>query len=140
LLEDYYFKRINPITIGVTVSMRAISLMRMLGFQRLEIFGLDSCWLDGDHHAYEQAENHNEKTMSVWCRPKGRDDLAQRFICSVWQAKQAEDFLQLVKERGELFQLNVHGPGLIATIIRTGAELEIEDIGEQDGSRRLDIL
>jgi hypothetical protein len=23
--------------------------------------------------------------------------------------------------------LNVHGPGLIATIIRTGAELEIED-------------
>jgi hypothetical protein len=45
----------------------------------------------------------------------------------VWQAKQAEDFLQLVKERGELFQLNVHGPGLIATIIRTGAELEIEE-------------
>jgi hypothetical protein len=65
--------------------------------------------------------------MSVWCRPKGRDDLAQRFVCSVWQAKQAEDFLQLVKERGELFQLHVHGPGLIATIIRTGAELEIEE-------------
>jgi hypothetical protein len=127
LLDKYYFKRHNPITIGVTVSMRAISLMRMLGFQRLEIFGLDSCWLDGEHHAYEQSENNNEKTMSVWCRPKGRDDLAQRFVCSVWQAKQAEDFLQLVKERGELFQLNVHGPGLIATIIRTGAELEIEE-------------
>jgi hypothetical protein len=65
--------------------------------------------------------------MSVWCRPKGRDDLAQRFVCSVWQAKQATDFLELIKERGELFQLNVHGPGLIATMVRTGAELEVED-------------
>ncbi|MDB5555421.1 MAG: hypothetical protein JWL86_5405 [Rhizobium sp.] len=125
LLEDYYFKRMHPVTIGVTVTMRAISLMRMLGFMRMEIFGLDSCWSGEDHHAYEQKENNGEKTMSVWVRPQGRDDLAQRFICSVWQAKQAEDFMQLIKERGDLFQLNVHGPGLIATMVRTGAELEI---------------
>lgn len=127
LLEDYYFKRCNPITIGVTVTMRAISLLRMLGFMRMEIFGLDSCWLGDAHHAYEQKENNGEKTMSVWVRPKGRDDLAKRFVCSVWQAKQAEDFMQLVNERGEMFQLNVHGDGLIANMIRTGAELEIEE-------------
>lgn len=127
LLDEYYFKQHNPITIGVTVTMRAISLMRMLGFSRMEIFGLDSCWLDGAHHAYQQIENNGEKTMSVWVRPKGRDDLAQRFICSVWQAKQAEDFMQLIKERGDMFRLNVHGRGLIATMIRAGAELELED-------------
>jgi hypothetical protein len=139
LLDKYYFKRHNPITIGVTVSMRAISLMRMLGFQRLEIFGLDSCWLDGEHHAYEQSENNNEKTMSVWVRPKGRDDLAKRFLCSVWMAKQAEDFLQLIKERGELFQLNVHGPGIIAEMVKAGAELEIEEVEDGDARQALDV-
>jgi hypothetical protein len=143
ILDDYYFTKSRrstdpedapeagprhhyPITLGTTVSLRAISLMRMLGFTSFEIFGLDSCVLDSEHHAYTQPENNNERTIPVWVRPEGRDDLARRFICSVWQAKQAEDFMQLVKDRGEMFQLNVHGPGLIATMIRTGAELEME--------------
>jgi len=106
--------------------MRAISLMRMLGFMRMEIFGLDSCWLDGEHHSYSQPENNHEKTISVWLRPRERDDMAQRFICSPWQAKQADDFMSLVKERGELFELNVHGRGLIATMIKTGASIQME--------------
>lgn len=127
MLDEFYFGRYHPVTLGTTVAMRAISLMRMLGFMRMEIFGLDSCWFGDEHHAYDQPENNNERRMSVWLRPQGRDDKAQRFICSPWQAKQAEDFLQLSKERGELFQLNVHGPGLIATIIRTGADLAIEE-------------
>jgi hypothetical protein len=125
MLDEFYFERYNPVTLGTTVAMRAISLMRMLGFTTMEVFGLDSCWLDEEHHAYEQPEN-KEKKMSVWVRPKDRDDLAQRFICAPWMAKQAEDFMRLVKERGDLFQLNVHGPGLIATMIRTGADIEIE--------------
>ncbi len=129
VLDDYYFKRDNhhPVCLGTTVAVRAISLMRMLGFNRQHIFGLDSCWIGDAHHAYAQKENDGELTMPVWVRPKGRDDLAQRFICSAWQAKQAEDFMNLVNERGNLFDLNVHGPGLIATIIRTGAELEPEE-------------
>ena len=135
LLEDYYFKRMSPVTIGVTVSMRAISLMRMLGFMRMEIFGLDSCWLGDAHHAYDQKENNGEKTMSVWIRPEGRDDLAERFVCSVWQAKQCEDFLQLIKERGDMFQLNVHGPGIISAMIRIGAELA--EIVIEDGDATL---
>jgi len=128
LLANYYFgPNTNgctyPITSGTTVALRAISLLRMLGFMRFEIFGLDSCWLGREHHAYPQPENDDEPTIGVWTRPEGRDDLADRFICSPWMAKQAEDFIELIKERGELFQLNVHGPGLIATMIRSGAEL-----------------
>ncbi len=144
ILDDYYFTKSrrsddppdapesearhhHPVTLGTTVSLRAISLMRMLGFCRFEIFGLDSCVLDGEHHAYAQPENDNERTIPIWVRPDRRDDLARRFICSVWQAKQAEDFMQLVKDRGEMFQLNVHGPGLIATMIRLGARMEPEE-------------
>lgn len=127
LLDDFYFKRYHPITLGTTVAIRAISLMRMLGFTHFEVFGLDSCWLDDTHHAYSQPENDGERKMSVWLRPRGQDARATRFVCSAWMAKQADDFMQLVKDRGEMFQLNVHGRGLIATMIRTGADIEREE-------------
>ena len=136
LLEKYYGKKGEgeqtwrnfwPITFGTTVGIRAISLLRMLGFRRFEIFGLDSCWFKDQHHAYQQAENDGEDVFNVWARPEGHDHLAQCFKCSAWQAKQADDFLQLIRERGDLFHLNVHGPGLIATMVRTGAELEREE-------------
>jgi len=127
LLKEYYFGRCNPVTIGTTVAMRAISLMRMLGFTRFEVFGVDSCWIGEEHHAYAQEENNGEKRISVWLRPRDRDDKALRFLCSPWQAKQAEDFMLLIKERGNLFDLNVRGPGLIASMIRMGAEIQIEE-------------
>ncbi len=128
ILDDYYFENHYPVTLGTTVAIRAISLMRMLGFTRFVVFGLDSCWIGEDHHAYAQPENDKEKRMPVWIRPQGRDELAQRFMCSPWQAKQAEDFMQLIRERGELFELDVRGPGIIATMLRTGAGIEIEGI------------
>jgi hypothetical protein len=126
ILEKYYFGKYNAVTLGTTVGVRAISLMRMLGFTTFTIFGLDSCWLDGEHHAYAQPEN-NGRNISVWLRPQGRDDRAQRFLCSPWQVKQAQDFMLLTRERGEMFDLDVRGPGLIAAMLRTGAELQIED-------------
>ncbi len=129
LLDEFYFGRNHhfPVTMGTTVGMRAISLMRMLGYMRMEIFGLDSCLLGDEHHAYEQAENDAEQIIPIWLTPEGRDDLAKRFLCMPWMAKQALDFMDLVKDRGELFQLKVHGPGLIAEMIRTGAELTITE-------------
>lgn len=127
LLNEYYFERTHPVTLGTTVGVRAISLLRMLGFLRIEIFGMDACWLDGQGHAYKQPENDDrDQRISVWLRPQGRDDLAQRFVCSPWHMQQAHDFIQLVRDRGDLFELNVHGPGLIATMLRTGAAIQME--------------
>lgn len=127
MLKAFYFNRVYPVTLGTTVGIRAISLLRMLGFPRFEIFGLDSCWLNGEHHAFAQKENEKDKRFRVWLRPEGRDDKALSFECAPWHMKQAEDFQTLIRERGNLFQLNVHGPGLIASILRTGAEIQTED-------------
>ena len=131
MLKAYYLDRTYPVQIGTTVSIRAISVLRMLGFQSMEVFGLDSCWLEDEHHAYEQEENNRDGRIPVWLRPKGadglhRDDKATRFWCAPWHIKQADDFLTLIKERGNMFRLNVHGPGLLATMLRTGAELQME--------------
>ena len=129
LLDEFYFGRSHhhPVTLGTTVTLRAISLMRMLGFTRMHVFGLDSCVMNGEHHAYRQIENDGEPLMPVWVRPEGRDDLAERFLCSNWQVKQADDAITLFRERGNLFDITVHGDGLIAAILRTNAELEKEE-------------
>lgn len=144
MLNNFYFKRCYPVTLGTTVAIRAISLLRMLGFQSFEIFGLDSCWLDDSHHSYVQAENDNDVRIPVWLRPHGRDDLARRFICSPWMMKQSEDFQQLIRERGNSFRLNVHGHGLIAAIMGISAELGSMVIPEvergDDGCRTVDLL
>jgi hypothetical protein len=126
LLKEFYFGQTHVVTLGTSVGVRAISLLRMLGFYDFEIFGLDSCWLDDKHHAYEQAENR-DKRVATWLRPKDRDDKAIRFECAPWHMKQLEDFIQLVRERGNLFRLHVHGPGLIASMLRTGAEIHTEE-------------
>jgi len=61
ILNEYYFGYTYPVTIGTTVGVRSISLLRMLGFNRIQIFGLDSCWLEGENHSYPHStsfENH----------------------------------------------------------------------------------
>ncbi len=124
LLRNFYDEeKFYPITLGTTVAIRAISLLRMLGFQSFDIFGLDSCWTDSEHHAYAQEENDHDQRVSVWLRPEGRDDLARRFECAPWMMKQHDDFLELIRQRGDLFRLNVRGDGLIATTMRIAAEL-----------------
>jgi hypothetical protein len=140
-LREYYFERFHPVEIGTTVAIRAISLLRMLGFLRIEIFGLDSCWLDDRHHAYPQRENDRDQRIPITLRPASkdgqyRDDLARRFICAPWHVRQAEDFMRLTQERGNMLQLKVHGPGLIAAMIETGAQLD----GGRDGCTKVDAL
>lgn len=127
MLRDYYFGQFHPVTLGTTVGVRAISLLRMLGFPMIDIWGLDSCWLAGNNHAYPQPENDNDQIVPVWLNPDPNDSSkAIRFVCSPWHIKQMETFKELLKERGDLFQLSVRGDGLIATMMRTGAELQTE--------------
>ncbi len=134
LLEEYYFKRIHPFGMGTTVAIRALEILRALGFRNIEIFGLDSCWLKDKHHAYPQPENDRltEQRNHVWLRYKNEagdyfEDVGEEFVCSPWHLKQLTDFQELIAQAGNSFNLVVHGPGLIATMIRTGASLPTEE-------------
>lgn len=124
-LKAYYMKgHYWPVTGGSTVTIRAISLLRMLGFQRFELFGFDSCWLEGRHHAYEQALNDRDQRIRVVAKIDGEAGEGRVFYCAPWHIKQAEDFQQLIRVRGDMFKLNVHGNGLIAHLMRTGAQIQ----------------
>lgn len=105
-----------PIPGGSTVVLRAIPLLMMLGFRRMHLFGFDSCVSEGGHHAYAQAENDNEFVMPVTCG-------GRTFTCTPWMLSQATEFMDLVKFLGDEVELDVRGDGLIATILKTGADL-----------------
>lgn len=137
LLDEYYFQknmddwppeRVRPhrhhypVTIGTTVGIRAISLLRMLGFQRIDIFGLDSCWSGDRHHGYAQSENDDDQHINIVLRADAHTECT--FVCSPWHVKQAEDFKALLKERGDSFYLSVRGDGLIATMMRVGSDIQ----------------
>jgi hypothetical protein len=124
---DAYYGREHywPVQGGSTVMLRAISLMRMLGFHRQELFGFDSCWLEGRHHAFDQPMNDADHRLKVYAGVDGSED-RRVFYCAPWHLKQAQDFEELTKARGHLFQLNVHGNGLIAHLVRTGARVHEE--------------
>jgi len=119
MLDEYYMGHYHLIVGGSTVMLRAIHLVRMLGFKRMHIFGMDSCYLDDKHHAYDQPENDDYKVIPVVCAGK-------TFQCAAWQAAQAEDFMKFIRANGDNFELSVKGPGLIAHIIKTGAEMRKE--------------
>jgi hypothetical protein len=121
ILDGYYREHWTPIAGGTTVVMRAIALLRTLGCIRMDLFGVDSCFLDGAGHAYAQPENDHDVRLSVTASPTWNLDHARTFTCAPWHLKQLEDFLQMIRINGDAFLLDVHGDGLLAFVLRSGA-------------------
>jgi hypothetical protein len=111
-----------PVPGGSTVTLRGLCLLRMLGFHKIHMYGFDSCYRDGEHHAYEQAEN-NYKNYKI---PVGCGG-TKTFLCDGWMYSQAKEFIQMVGLIGDEIQLDIKGDGLIAHIVETGAKLAALD-------------
>jgi SAM-dependent methyltransferase len=105
-----------PVPGGSTVVLRALPLLRMLGFRKIHLFGFDSCVSASAHHAYPQPENDDEATMPLTCG-------GRTFICTPWMISQASEFRDLVRLLGDEVELAVYGEGLIAHMIKHGADL-----------------
>jgi len=102
---------------GTTVLLRAIPLMRMLGYHKFILYGCDSCLMGDSHHAYEQNENANFYSLPVIINPSGRT-----FRCAPFMASQAHEFIDMIKYIGDEIELDVKGDGLLAHILEVGAE------------------
>jgi hypothetical protein len=113
LLDAYYQGQWAVIAGGVTVATRALFMLRYLGYCRFDLFGIDSCWMGGAHHAFEQKLNDADKWFSIDLGTI--DGQGERtFRVSGWHLAQFQDFLQMIRIHGDLFHLTVHGNGLIA--------------------------
>ena len=113
MLDEQYGKRYVdyfPVMGGATVTLRAVHVLRMLGFHKIEMYGFDSCIME-DHHAYKQPENDKEQVLNI--RLSGRE-----FLCTPAHYHQAREFVQMIEGTGEHYDLAVHGNGLISHIIK----------------------
>lgn len=103
-----------PITLiggGSTVGLKAMALMYLWGFRNFHLFGMDSCYRDGSHHAYPQDLNDSESRVETTV--SGRT-----FVCAPWMLAQADDFqadAERLMESG--CKLKAHGDGLIQTLL-----------------------
>lgn len=104
-----------PVNGGSTVMLRAIPLLRMLGFKKFHIYGWDSCLMDGAHHAYAQEENDEQDLTSITIGDRV-------FRCRMWMAGQAQEFITIQKMIADEVEMAVYGDGLIAAIIKQASE------------------
>lgn len=95
-------------TVG-TVGMKALCLAYALGYRELHLFGYDSSYADGAHHAFEQTLNDESKTIDAWVD-------GQRFVTTPTLAHQVDEFCGfvggMVKHYGMTVEL--HCDGLLA--------------------------
>ena len=118
-----------PVYGGTTVTSRAITLLAMLGFRQLEIYGWDSCLRGDVHHAYAQPENDSKTIFTIHLG--GRE-----FRCHPWQIVQANELGRLVRYvwgKIDDLKLCVHGDGLIAHMLSTSADLAVLNADEAKG-------
>jgi SAM-dependent methyltransferase len=116
---------------GCTVLLRAIPLLKMLGYRKFHLFGCDSCCFQETmsgtmpdvfpvaHHAYAQPENDGVPLYPVTVG-------GRMFTCTAWQIAQAQELISLVKFMGSMFELEIYGDGLLAWILEHAAQVDIE--------------
>lgn len=129
ILTEYYAGAWHGVAGGTTVVTRAIGLLRLMGYLRFDLFGVDSCFMGAAHHAYVQPENDGDRRVRVTVTPTGSDRPGRDFWCAPWHLKQAEDFAQIVRVLGDKFLLNVHGGGLIAYMLTSSADCTLTQEG-----------
>jgi len=127
-LKEFPEHECYPVHGGTTIITRALTLLAMLGFRKVEVFGWDSCLRDKSHHAYAQPENDSEKIVEI-------EAAGRKFLCHPWMIVQASDFQVITRHilsNIDGFEMVVHGDGLISHLINTAAELA--DRSQENGS------
>jgi 2-polyprenyl-3-methyl-5-hydroxy-6-metoxy-1,4-benzoquinol methylase len=115
----------HPVPGGSTVLLRAIPLLRMLGYQKFHLYGCDSCLgPDQAHHAYAQPENDHGLVLPVTATPGGRI-----FYAYPWMISQAQEFLDLIAKIGDVIELAIYGDGLLAYLLHMAGSLNGETVG-----------
>lgn len=115
ILDDYYMGNYYPIPGGSTVILRAFQLLRLLGYKWFEVYGWDSCLLENESHAYEQKINQSDQVMTI--RVNGKE-----FQVTPAHFSQVLEFQDMVKSIGNVYNMIIHGDGIMAHLIKSLAK------------------
>ena len=123
-------KPVHLIGGGTTVGMLSMSLAFLLGYRKIHLYGLDSCYHGPQHHAYAQKLNDDERLLDVMWNDK-------TYVCAPWMAGQANEFFGLYEFMvSEGAVITAHGEGLIPDMCRdllmnppvTAADLRVHEV------------
>ena len=116
MYEDFF-----PCPGGSTVALRTLCLLRMLGFNKIHVYGLDSCNTD-KNHAYEQTENDDGRIVEMTV---GKGTPHEKiFPMETWHVYQFKEFFEMVPRVLNDCDLAIYGDGAIAYAINNAAELD----------------
>jgi len=121
VLDEAYNGEWYPVPGGSTVTLRTITLFRLLGYAKMHIYGFDSCLRGNQHHAYHQTENDDKQEVTVTVGDK-------LFKCHAWMASQAQEFIDQMKLLSDEVEIAVYGDGLIAEILKQGASEDATEL------------
>jgi len=97
---------------GSSVGLKAIVIAFLMGFRKIHVYGLDSSYEDGKHHAYSQSLNDGERIINVTCNDK-------EYQTAPWMVTQCDEFKELaVLLIAEGCELVIHGYGLLPDIAK----------------------
>lgn len=140
--------------LGSTVALQAILMAYNMGSRDIDVYGMDSCYIGEEHHAYQYDREVEEATEVAYRsqvrfgegsiseqpaklipREDGRPLMAnpiacgeKTFFCEPSMLLQAQDFQKIIKVIGASADIRVHGPGLIAEIMREGERIASEKL------------
>jgi hypothetical protein len=118
MYKDWY-----PCPGGSTVALRTLCLLRMLGFNKIHVYGMDSCNFDENgHHAYDQPENDGRRQFEMVVARGSEYEKA--FMMEDWQVFQAQEFKAMIPRVLMDCDLAVYGDGVIAYMLQTAAEFD----------------
>lgn len=99
---------------GGTVGLRAMFLAHALGYRKLHLYGMDSSYREGRHHAYAQSLNDGERTRQIKMQ-----EFDRVYLCADWMARQADEFRWHWKRLIDAgCTVTAHGDGLLPDLCR----------------------
>jgi hypothetical protein len=105
LLEHEKARPVHLIGGFTTVGILSLILAKLQGFKRIFMFGMDSSYRNGEHHAYEQKSNDDERIIDAMV-----DDVTYK--CAPWMAQKVTDFQNVVAGFDDV-TIEVCGDGLL---------------------------
>jgi hypothetical protein len=105
LLEHEKARPVHLMGGFTTVGILSLILAKLQGFQRIFMFGMDSSYRNGEHHAYKQESNDAERVIDAMI-----NDVTYK--CAPWMAQQVTDFQNVVAGFDDV-TIEVCGDGLL---------------------------
>ena len=105
LLEHEKARPVHLMGGFTTVGILSLILAKLQGFKRIFLFGMDSSYRNGEHHAYKQESNNAERVIDAMI-----NDVTYK--CAPWMAQQVTDFQNVVAGFDDV-TIEVCGDGLL---------------------------